>query len=68
MLVDFSAPVAASPAEAEAAAVSAEQVGYDGFGAAETKHDVFTTLALVAGPPSGSPCSPASRWPSPATR
>jgi probable F420-dependent oxidoreductase len=48
MLVDFSAPVAASPAEAEAAAVSAEQVGYDGFGAAETKHDVFTTLALVA--------------------
>ncbi|WIM98876.1 TIGR03617 family F420-dependent LLM class oxidoreductase [Actinoplanes oblitus] len=48
MLVDFSAPVAASPAEAEAAAVSAEQVGYDGFAAAETKHDVFTTLALVA--------------------
>ncbi len=48
MLVDFAAPVSASPAEAEAAAVSAEQVGYDGFGAAETKHDVFTTLALVA--------------------
>ncbi|GIF14736.1 TIGR03617 family F420-dependent LLM class oxidoreductase [Actinoplanes teichomyceticus] len=48
MLVDFTAPVAASPAETESAAVSAEQVGYDGFGAAETKHDVFTTLALVA--------------------
>lgn len=48
MLVDYSAPVAASPAEAEAAAVSAEQVGYDGFSAAETRHDVFTTLALVA--------------------
>ncbi|WP_285558310.1 TIGR03617 family F420-dependent LLM class oxidoreductase [Actinoplanes regularis] len=48
MLVDFTAPVAASPAEAEAAAVSAEQVGYDGFGAAETRHDVFTTLTLVA--------------------
>jgi probable F420-dependent oxidoreductase len=48
MLVDYAAPVAASPAEAEAAAVSAEQVGYDGFSAAETRHDVFTTLALVA--------------------
>ncbi|MBO3743806.1 TIGR03617 family F420-dependent LLM class oxidoreductase [Actinoplanes flavus] len=48
MLVDYAAPVAASPSEAEAAAVSAEQVGYDGFAAAETKHDVFTTLALVA--------------------
>ena len=48
MLVDFAAPVAASPAETEAAAVSAEQVGYDGFSAAETRHDVFTTLALVA--------------------
>ncbi|MEV0902262.1 TIGR03617 family F420-dependent LLM class oxidoreductase [Actinoplanes sp. NPDC049802] len=48
MFVDYAAPVAASPFEAEAAAVSAEQVGYDGFSAAETKHDVFTTLALVA--------------------
>ncbi len=48
MLVDFTAPVSASPTEAEAAAVSAEQVGYDGFGAAETRHDVFTTLTLVA--------------------
>jgi probable F420-dependent oxidoreductase len=48
MLVDYAAPIAASPSEAETAAVSAEQVGYDGFNAAETKHDVFTTLALVA--------------------
>ncbi|MEU4626853.1 TIGR03617 family F420-dependent LLM class oxidoreductase [Actinoplanes sp. NPDC023801] len=48
MLVDYAAPVAAAPAEAEAAAVSAEQVGYDGFNAAETRHDVFTTLTLVA--------------------
>ena len=48
MLVDFAAPVAAGPLAAEAAAVSAEQVGYDGFNAAETRHDVFTTLALVA--------------------
>jgi probable F420-dependent oxidoreductase len=48
MLVDYSAPVAAAPAEAETAAVSAEQVGYDGFNAAEAKHDVFTTLTLVA--------------------
>jgi probable F420-dependent oxidoreductase len=48
MLVDFAASVAASPVEAEAAAVSAEQVGYDGFAAAETRHDVFTTLTLVA--------------------
>ncbi|AEV83386.1 F420-dependent oxidoreductase [Actinoplanes sp. SE50] len=48
MLVDFSAPVAASPAEVEAAAVSAELLGYDGFGAAETKHDVFTALTLAA--------------------
>ena len=48
MLVDYAAPVAATPGEAEAAAVSAEQVGYDGFNAAETRHDVFTTLALVA--------------------
>lgn len=48
MLVDFTAPVTASPTEVEAAAVSAEQVGYDGFGAAETRHDVFTTLTLAA--------------------
>ncbi|MEV4278164.1 TIGR03617 family F420-dependent LLM class oxidoreductase [Actinoplanes xinjiangensis] len=48
MLVDYAAPIAASPSEAETAAVSAEQVGYDGFNAAETRHDVFTTLTLVA--------------------
>jgi probable F420-dependent oxidoreductase len=48
MLVDYAAPVAASPTEAETAAVSAEQVGYDGFNAAEARHDVFTTLTLVA--------------------
>ncbi|WP_436520359.1 TIGR03617 family F420-dependent LLM class oxidoreductase [Actinoplanes sp. HUAS TT8] len=48
MLVDFNAQISASPAEAESAAVAAEQVGYDGFGAAETRHDVFTTLTLVA--------------------
>ncbi len=48
MLVDYAAPVAATPAEAEAAAVSAELVGYDGFNVAETRHDAFTTLALVA--------------------
>jgi probable F420-dependent oxidoreductase len=48
MLVDYAAPVTASPSEAETAAVSAEQVGYDGFNAAEARHDVFTTLTLVA--------------------
>ncbi|GIF05642.1 TIGR03617 family F420-dependent LLM class oxidoreductase [Actinoplanes siamensis] len=48
MLVDFTAPVSASPAEVEAAAVAAEEGGYDGFGAAETRHDVFTTLTLAA--------------------
>jgi probable F420-dependent oxidoreductase len=48
MLVDFAAPVAASPGQVEAAAVQAEQDSYDGFGAAETKHDVFPALALAA--------------------
>jgi probable F420-dependent oxidoreductase len=48
MLVDFAASIAASPLEIEAAAVRAEQESYDGFGAAETKHDVFTALALAA--------------------
>ncbi|MGX6608537.1 TIGR03617 family F420-dependent LLM class oxidoreductase [Micromonosporaceae bacterium Da 78-11] len=48
MLVDFAASVAASPLEVEAAAVRAEQDSYDGFGAAETKHDVFAALALAA--------------------
>jgi probable F420-dependent oxidoreductase len=48
MLVDFAAPIAASPLETEQLAVEAEKLGYDGFGAAETRHDVFPTLALAA--------------------
>src|SRR3954469_6337551 len=48
MLVDFAADVAATPIEVEAAAVAAEQGGYDGFGAPETRHDVFPALALAA--------------------
>jgi len=48
MLVDFAADVAATPIEVETAAVAAEKDGYDGFGAAETKHDVFPALALAA--------------------
>jgi probable F420-dependent oxidoreductase len=48
MLVDYAADVAATPIEVEAAAVAAEKDGYDGFGAAETKHDVFPSLALAA--------------------
>jgi probable F420-dependent oxidoreductase len=48
MLVDFAAPIAASPLQTEHLAVEAEKLGYDGFGAAETKHDVFPALALAA--------------------
>lgn len=48
MLVDFAAPVSASPLEVEEAAVRAEKDGYAGFGAAETRHDVFTALSLAA--------------------
>jgi probable F420-dependent oxidoreductase len=48
MLVDFAAGVAASPFEVEAAAARAERDGYDGFGAAESRHDVFTALTLAA--------------------
>ena len=48
MLADFAAPVAASPLEIEQLAVEAEKLGYDGFGAAETRHDVFPALALAA--------------------
>ncbi len=48
MLVDFAANVAATPIEVEASAVAAEKDGYDGFGAAETRHDVFPSLALAA--------------------
>jgi probable F420-dependent oxidoreductase len=48
MLVDYAAGVAAAPLEVEAAAVRAERDGYDGFGAAETRHDVFSALTLAA--------------------
>ncbi len=48
MLVDFAATVSASPLEIEAAAAAAEKEGYDGFGAAETRHDVFAALTLAA--------------------
>jgi probable F420-dependent oxidoreductase len=48
MLVDSAAPINASPLEVESLAVEAEKFGYDGFGAAETRHDVFTALALAA--------------------
>jgi probable F420-dependent oxidoreductase len=48
MLVDLSADIAASPLQVEATAVGAEADGYDGFGVPETRHDVFTCLALVA--------------------
>ncbi|MEU8817080.1 TIGR03617 family F420-dependent LLM class oxidoreductase [Actinoplanes sp. NPDC048796] len=48
MLVDFAADVAATPSQVEAAAAAAERDGYDGFAAAETRHDVFPALALAA--------------------
>src|SRR3954451_1296661 len=48
MDIDFSPHVGASPLEVEAAAVRAEQEGYDGFGAPETRHDVFSALTLAA--------------------
>jgi probable F420-dependent oxidoreductase len=48
MLVDSAAPISASPLEVESLAVEAEKLGYDGFGAAETRHDVFSSLALAA--------------------
>jgi probable F420-dependent oxidoreductase len=48
MLVDFAAPISASPLQIEAAAAAAEDHGYDGFGASETRHDVFTSLTLAA--------------------
>jgi probable F420-dependent oxidoreductase len=48
MLVDFAAGVEASPLDVEAAAARAERDGYDGFGAAESRHDVFTALTLAA--------------------
>ncbi|WP_433291177.1 TIGR03617 family F420-dependent LLM class oxidoreductase [Actinoplanes sp. CA-030573] len=48
MLVDFAAGVAASPMDVERAAARAERDGYDGFGAAESRHDVFSSLTLAA--------------------
>lgn len=48
MDIDFAPHVGASPLEVEAAAVRAEELGYDGFGAPETRHDVFSALALAA--------------------
>jgi probable F420-dependent oxidoreductase len=48
MLMDFAASIAASPMEVEAAAVAAEKDGYAGFGAAESRHDVFPALTLAA--------------------
>lgn len=48
MLIDVAAHIAASPLQVEAAAVAAEADGYDGFGAPETRHDVFTGLTLAA--------------------
>ena len=48
MLIDRYAGVGASPLRVEEAARLAERDGYDGFGAAESKHDVFTALALAA--------------------
>jgi probable F420-dependent oxidoreductase len=53
MDIDFSPNVGAAPLEVEAAAVRAEQEGYNGFAAPETRHDVFSTLALAARATSG---------------
>jgi probable F420-dependent oxidoreductase len=48
MHVDVAAHIAASPTQVESAAAAAERDGYDGFGAPETRHDVFTALTLAA--------------------
>lgn len=48
MQVDFSASGAADPEAVADAAVAAERDGYDGVTVPETRHDVFTTLALTA--------------------
>jgi probable F420-dependent oxidoreductase len=48
MRVDVAAHIAASPMQVEAASVAAERDGYDGFGAPEARHDVFTALTLAA--------------------
>jgi probable F420-dependent oxidoreductase len=46
--IDSASHIAATPLEVMDAAVAAEAAGYDGFAAAETKHDVFTALTLAA--------------------
>jgi probable F420-dependent oxidoreductase len=48
MQIDAGAHVTASPLEIEAAAVTAESAGFDGFTAPETRHDPFPALALAA--------------------
>jgi probable F420-dependent oxidoreductase len=48
VLIDMGALSAATPTGIEEAAVAAEHDGYDGLGAAEIRHDVFTGLALAA--------------------
>lgn len=48
MLIDAVGPFSADPGEFEAAAVRAEEQGYDGFGVPETAHDPFVSLTLAA--------------------
>ncbi len=48
MQIDAGAHVTASPLEIEAAAVTAESAGFDGFAVPETRHDPFPALALAA--------------------
>jgi probable F420-dependent oxidoreductase len=48
MLIDAATHVAGDPVAAEAAALTAEAQGYDGFSTSETKHDPFVSLALAA--------------------
>jgi len=48
MHFDATVDIAADLARIEAAAVAAEKDGYDGFGIAEARHDVFTALTLAA--------------------
>lgn len=47
-LIDAGGDVAITPLDAEAAAVAAEQAGYDGTLVPETQHDPFVALALAA--------------------
>ena len=47
MQIDAGAGITASPLQLEAAAVAAENAGYDGFGVPETRHDAFTALSLA---------------------